>query len=48
MKKLQRKQIVAVAIMIFCAACAGVGAVYANESAMRGKDLAAAIAQKFN
>jgi hypothetical protein len=48
MKKLQRKQIVAVAIMIFCAACAGAGAVYANDSAMRGKDIAAAIAQKFN
>jgi len=48
MKKLQRKQIVAAAVMVFCAACAGVGAVYANDSVMRGKDIAAAIAQKFN
>lgn len=45
---MQRKQIVAAAIMVFCAACAGAGAVYANESAMKGGGIAQAIAQKFN
>lgn len=50
-KKLNRKNIVAAAIMIFCAASAGAGTVYADEGVGKGNPmsgLAGAIAQKFN
>jgi len=47
-KKLSRKNIIAAAIMVFCAA--SVGTVYAGETADKGmmSGLVAAIAQKFN
>jgi len=52
MKKINRKQMVAAAIMIFCAAtAAGIGAVYAADSDSKSNPmsgLVAAIASKFN
>jgi hypothetical protein len=51
MKKISRKQMVAAAIMIFCAACAGFGAVYADETTGKNNPmsgLVSAIASKFN
>jgi hypothetical protein len=51
MKKIKRKYIMAAAIMIFCAACAGVGAAYADEVIAKNNatsGLISAIASKFN